>query len=109
MEGVCNNLHRDSKLESTSSLRSFAEKSLTELQGKVSTNEDKTDKRETEIETNLSDLKNFSGKLRQEYDKWYKNSHYPDQNEMKMVEFYRQYIAKDTDEDEEDSENESKE
>ena len=64
MQGVCNNLHQDSKLETTAQLRDFAQKSLTELQGKVSVNEESADKRETELETNLANLKTFSGKLR---------------------------------------------
>jgi hypothetical protein len=47
MEGVCNNLYEDSKLESTLHLRTFTEKSLSHLDTKVNSNSDNTDTRNT--------------------------------------------------------------
>jgi hypothetical protein len=51
MQGVCHNLHRDSKLENTTDLRKFAEQSLTDLTNKVDLNNENGNTRSSSIET----------------------------------------------------------
>ena len=56
------------------------------------------------IQKHLDETTSFADKHRTHYDEFHKDSHYPDGIEKKMVEYYRQFILRGSDEDEEEAE-----
>jgi hypothetical protein len=95
MEGMCEIMHHETALETTASLRSFSETNFAETTTTVSLNKGSHEKTEGDLLDYLKQTESFAKKLRKEYDQHYKNSHYPDGDERKMVEFYRRFVAKD--------------
>ena len=95
MEGLCEVLHHETALETTSSLRSYSETNFSSMSSTVSLHRENHEKTEEDLLDYLKRTEGFAEKLRGEYDQHFENSHYPNRDERKMVEFYRRFVAKD--------------